>query len=175
MREHILLYLLAHMSSSVVATGMLRKWFFEVTNPWLRTGVVCLQLGFASGVIFDILKLFAIGARWSGTDWDRLSTFVAPLFAHAAPDGLAEDEKLGLAGAFTIRAALQAHRAGKPASTRRSNVLCALVELAVEVGGQDPQGVVDALAAQDEAELQWHPQTEAGSSSGQRQTVDLPL
>ncbi|MFF1321386.1 MAB_1171c family putative transporter [Streptomyces sp. PAN_FS17] len=206
MREHILLYLLAHMISSVVATGMLWKWFPEVTNPWLRTGVVCLQLGFASGVIFDILKLLAIGARWSGTDWDGLSTFVAPPFAlleailvaagfivpqagpslhqwtrtrreyrrlrplwreanslpltaatarfglwvplelrlvqrrqrihdalriltpyldrdlyqrarNAAPDGLTDDEKLGLAAAFTIRAALQAHRAGKPAST----------------------------------------------------------
>jgi hypothetical protein len=81
MREHILLYLLAHMVSSVVATAMLWKWFPEVTNPWLKAGVVSLQLGFASGVIFDISKLLAIGARWSGTDWDRLSTYAAPPFA----------------------------------------------------------------------------------------------
>lgn len=78
MREHILLYLVAHGVSVIVATAMLWKWFPEVTNRWLRAGVVCLVLGFASGVIFDVFKLLAIGARWSGTDWDGLSTFVAP-------------------------------------------------------------------------------------------------
>ncbi|WP_327591494.1 MAB_1171c family putative transporter [Streptomyces chartreusis] len=81
MREHILLYLVAHGVSVIVATAMLWKWFPEVTNRWLRAGVVCLVLGFASGVIFDVFKLLAIGARWSGTDWDGLSTFVAPPFA----------------------------------------------------------------------------------------------
>ncbi|MBT2421916.1 hypothetical protein J7F01_14925 [Streptomyces sp. ISL-22] len=81
MREHILLYLLAHMVSSLVATAMLWKWFPEVTNLWLKAGVVCLQLGFASGVIFDVLKLTAISARWSGTDWDGISTQAAPPFA----------------------------------------------------------------------------------------------
>nr|WP_252980784.1 MAB_1171c family putative transporter [Streptomyces chartreusis] len=81
MREHILLYLLAHGVSVIVATAMLWRWYPEVTNPWLRTGVVCLILGFASGVIFDVFKLLAIGARWMGTDWDGLSTFVAPPFA----------------------------------------------------------------------------------------------
>ncbi|MFJ9536746.1 DUF6545 domain-containing protein [Streptomyces sp. NPDC101225] len=81
MREHILLYLTAHMVSSLVAASMLWKWFPEIENRWLRTGVVLLQLGFACGLLFDAVKLTAIGARWSGTDWDVLSTRAAPPFA----------------------------------------------------------------------------------------------
>ncbi|WP_155055060.1 MAB_1171c family putative transporter [Streptomyces blattellae] len=81
MREHILLYLLAHMVSSLVATYMLWKWFPEVANRWLKSGVVCLQLGFASGLIFDAAKLTALGAHWSGHDLDVLSTQAAPPFA----------------------------------------------------------------------------------------------
>ncbi|GHE14752.1 MAB_1171c family putative transporter [Streptomyces alanosinicus] len=81
MREHILLYLLAHMVSSLVAAYMLWTWSPEITNAWLKTGVICLQLGFASGLIFDIAKLAALGARWSGTNWDNLSTQAAPPFA----------------------------------------------------------------------------------------------
>ncbi|MGW8065209.1 MAB_1171c family putative transporter [Streptomyces ziwulingensis] len=81
MREHILLYLLAHMVSSLVATSMLWKWFPEIGNRWLKSGVVCLQAGFASGLVFDAVKTTAVGARWSGHDWDALSTQVAPPFA----------------------------------------------------------------------------------------------
>ncbi|MFE5396249.1 MAB_1171c family putative transporter [Streptomyces sp. NPDC056568] len=81
MREHILLYLLAHMVSSLVATYMLWKWWPRIENRWLKSGVVCLQVGFASGVVFDAAKALALGARWSGQDWDGLSTRVAPPFA----------------------------------------------------------------------------------------------
>ncbi|MFI8949700.1 MAB_1171c family putative transporter [Streptomyces sp. NPDC053750] len=81
MREHILLYLLAHMVSSLVAAYMLWKWFPEIENRWLKSGVVCLQLGFASGLIFDAAKMLALSARWSGHDWDALSTRAAPPFA----------------------------------------------------------------------------------------------
>ncbi|MER6408390.1 MAB_1171c family putative transporter [Streptomyces viridosporus] len=81
MREHILLYIAAHMVSSLVAVSMLWKWFPEVADRWLRSGVVFLQLGFASGLVFDAAKLAAISARWSGRDWDVLSTQAAPPFA----------------------------------------------------------------------------------------------
>jgi hypothetical protein len=81
MREHILLYLSAHMVSSLVSAWMLWKWFPEVGNRWLKTGVVLLQLGNASGLLFDVAKLTAIGARWSGGDLDFLSTHAAPPFA----------------------------------------------------------------------------------------------
>ena len=81
MREHILLYLTAHMVSSLVAAFMLWRWFPQIVDRWLRAGVVFLQLGYASGLLFDAVKLTAIGARWSGTDWDGLSTTAAPPFA----------------------------------------------------------------------------------------------
>jgi hypothetical protein len=81
MREHILLYLTAHMVSSLVAAFMLWKWFPQIVDRWLRAGVVLLQAGYASGLLFDAAKLTAIGARWSGTDWDGLSTTAAPPFA----------------------------------------------------------------------------------------------
>ncbi|PZH20055.1 hypothetical protein C1I97_01960 [Streptomyces sp. NTH33] len=81
MREHILLYLLAHLVSCLTAVRMLWKWFHEVENPWLKTGVVFLQAGFSSGLVFDSAKLTAVTARWCGTDWDWLSTKAAPPFA----------------------------------------------------------------------------------------------
>lgn len=81
MREHILLYLLAHLVSCLTAVHMLWKWFHQVGNPWLRTGVVFLQVGFSNGLVFDAAKLTAIAARWCGTDWDWLSTKAAPPFA----------------------------------------------------------------------------------------------
>ncbi|MFR9795665.1 MAB_1171c family putative transporter [Streptomyces sp. MS06] len=81
MSEHILLYIAAHMVSSLVAASMLWRWFPEVGDRWLKAGVVLLQLGFASGLVFDTAKAAAIGARWSGNDWDVLSTEAAPPFA----------------------------------------------------------------------------------------------
>ncbi|GAA5059660.1 MAB_1171c family putative transporter [Streptomyces similanensis] len=83
MREHILLYLLAHLTSCAVSTRLLWKWFPQIANPWLKAGVVLLQLGFASGLVYDAAKLTAVTARWSGTDWDVLSTRAAPPFALA--------------------------------------------------------------------------------------------
>ncbi|MFJ9663626.1 MAB_1171c family putative transporter [Streptomyces sp. NPDC101219] len=81
MREHILLYLLAHLTSCLTAAYMLWKWFKEVGNPWLKTGIVFLQAGFALGLVFDVAKLTAVAARWCGVDWDWLSTKAAPPFA----------------------------------------------------------------------------------------------
>ncbi|MET7472935.1 MAB_1171c family putative transporter [Streptomyces sp. NPDC005648] len=81
MREHILLYLTAHMVSCLVAAWMLWKWFPQIGDRWLKAGVVFLQLGYAMGLLFDAAKYTAIGARWAGTDWDGLSTHAAPPFA----------------------------------------------------------------------------------------------
>ncbi|MGY1584962.1 MAB_1171c family putative transporter [Streptomyces sp. MN13] len=81
MREHILLYLLAHLVSCLTAAAMLWKWFQEVENPWLKTGVVFLQIGFASGLVFDAAKLTSVTARWLGANLDWLSTRAAPPFA----------------------------------------------------------------------------------------------
>ncbi|MET8567854.1 MAB_1171c family putative transporter [Streptomyces sp. NPDC004783] len=81
MREHILLYIGAHAVTGIVSTRMLRHWSPTVTDPWVRSGVVLLLTGFAAGLVFDAAKLAAVGARWTGTDWDVLSTAVAPPFA----------------------------------------------------------------------------------------------
>ncbi|MGW3651706.1 MAB_1171c family putative transporter [Streptomyces sp. NPDC000878] len=81
MREHILLYLLAHVVSALVAAYMIWKWISKVHARWLKAGLVFLQAGYAFGLVFDVTKLVAIGARWTGTDWDFLSTHVAPPFA----------------------------------------------------------------------------------------------
>ncbi|MER6917359.1 MAB_1171c family putative transporter [Streptomyces sp. NPDC000594] len=81
MREHILLYLIAHMISALAAAYMIGTWFSQVEGGWLRTGLVFLQVGYAFGLVFDILKLIAVGARWTGTNWDVLSTKAAPPFA----------------------------------------------------------------------------------------------
>ncbi|MFB0617090.1 MAB_1171c family putative transporter [Streptomyces sp. AGS-58] len=83
MREFVLLYLVAHLVSALVAAGMLWAWFQEVEETWLRRAVIFLQEAYALGLLFDLAKLAAIGARWSGRDWDWLSTYVAPPFAIA--------------------------------------------------------------------------------------------
>ncbi|MGW7258493.1 MAB_1171c family putative transporter [Streptomyces sp. NPDC054834] len=83
MREFAMLYLVAHMMSAVAAASMLWAWFREVRDTWLRRAVVFLQVAYALGLIFDVAKVAAIGARWSGRDWDWLSTYVAPPFAIA--------------------------------------------------------------------------------------------
>ncbi|MER6532083.1 MAB_1171c family putative transporter [Streptomyces sp. NPDC001508] len=81
MREHILLYLFAHMVSALVAAYMIWKWISKVHSTWLKVGLVFLQAGYAFGLVFDVAKLAAVSARWTGTDWDWLSTKLAPPFA----------------------------------------------------------------------------------------------
>ncbi|MFD8261904.1 MAB_1171c family putative transporter [Streptomyces griseoluteus] len=81
MREHILLYLTAHMVSALVAAYLIWTWISQVRSAWLKAGLVFLQAGYAFGLVFDIAKFTAIGARWSGHDLDWLSTKVAPPFA----------------------------------------------------------------------------------------------
>ncbi|MFI2199764.1 MAB_1171c family putative transporter [Streptomyces sp. NPDC020192] len=83
MREFGMLYLVAHMVSALVAAGMLWAWYKEVEDTWLRRAVIFLQVAYALGFVFDVAKIAAIGARWSGRDWDWLSTYVAPPFAIA--------------------------------------------------------------------------------------------
>ncbi|MFV0132102.1 MAB_1171c family putative transporter [Streptomyces sp. HMX87] len=81
MREHIVLYLLAHLVSAVVTAGILWAWFKEIDQVWLRRAVVLLQLAYALGFLYDIAKLTAVAARWTGRNWDWLSTYAAPPFA----------------------------------------------------------------------------------------------
>ncbi|MEU8693342.1 MAB_1171c family putative transporter [Streptomyces sp. NPDC048665] len=83
MREFGMLYLAAHLVSALVAARMLWAWYKEVEDTWLRRAVIFLQVAYALGLVFDVAKLAAVGARWSGRDWDWLSTYAAPPFAMA--------------------------------------------------------------------------------------------
>ncbi|MFG2118288.1 MAB_1171c family putative transporter [Streptomyces sp. NPDC048710] len=116
MREFALLYLAAHMVSALVAAGILWAWFKEVEDTWLRRAVVFLQVAYALGLIFDVAKLAAIGARWSGRDWDWLSTYVAPPFAIAEAGLVAVGFIAGQAGpvADERRDLVRTHRRLKP-------------------------------------------------------------
>ncbi|MFF1678384.1 MAB_1171c family putative transporter [Streptomyces sp. NPDC058256] len=80
MREHIVLYLLTYMISSLVTAFLIWTWIGD-TGAWLRAGLACLQIGYGLGLIFDVAKLVAVGARWAGKDWDWLSVKIAPPFA----------------------------------------------------------------------------------------------
>ena len=116
MREFALLYLVAHMMSALVAAGILWAWFKEVEDTWLRRAVVFLQVAYALGLIFDVAKLAAIGARWSGRDWDWLSTYVAPPFAIAEAGLVAVGFIAGQAGPVVEerRCLVRTHRRLKP-------------------------------------------------------------
>jgi hypothetical protein len=81
MREHIVLYLLGYLVSTLVSAWMIWTWIGKVRARRLKLGLVFLQAGYACGLGYDISKLLAVGARWTGRDWDVLSTGVAPPFA----------------------------------------------------------------------------------------------
>ncbi|ALO93520.1 Integral membrane protein [Streptomyces hygroscopicus subsp. limoneus] len=116
MREFVLLYLLAHLVSALVAAGMLWAWYREVEETWLRRAVIFLQVAYALGLLFDVAKLAAIGARWSGRDWDWLSTYAAPPFAIAEAVLVAVGFIAGQAGPWAAerRRLVRTHRRLKP-------------------------------------------------------------
>ncbi|MEU5980485.1 MAB_1171c family putative transporter [Streptomyces sp. NPDC047315] len=79
-REMIVTYLLAHITSALVTCVMCLRWAREV-RQWLRAGLVVLMVGFVFNLGFGVTKLTAVVARWNGHDWDELSTAVAPPLA----------------------------------------------------------------------------------------------
>ncbi|WP_328393831.1 hypothetical protein OHS70_04380 [Streptomyces sp. NBC_00390] len=82
-REMIMTYLVAHAVGSVVLTFLCRRWLREVDGT-LRTGLGFIVLGGSLDVGYLTTKFIAVFARWSGRDWDYLSTYVAPPLASAA-------------------------------------------------------------------------------------------
>ncbi|MCX4825540.1 hypothetical protein OG883_37955 [Streptomyces sp. NBC_01142] len=76
-REMIVTYLVAHMVSAVVTTTLCVRWARAV-GDWLRVGLVVLVIGFVLNLLFGLAKLTAVIARWTGRDWDALSTTLAP-------------------------------------------------------------------------------------------------
>ncbi|MFP3991064.1 MAB_1171c family putative transporter [Streptomyces sp. E11-3] len=79
-REMIVLYLTAHTVAVVVSMVLCLHWSRQISG-WLRRGVWMLVAGFAMNLVYDTLKFAAVFARWSGRDWDELSSHVAVVFA----------------------------------------------------------------------------------------------
>ena len=83
--QMIALYLLGHMTAAVATTALCRRWALEVRG-WLRAGLWLLVAGWLLNLSFSTLKLTAVAARWTGRDWDVLSTSLAPgMVSLAAP------------------------------------------------------------------------------------------
>ncbi|MFF3323698.1 MAB_1171c family putative transporter [Streptomyces sp. NPDC002889] len=76
-REMIVTYLCAHMVAAVVTTTLCLRWA-QAVHGWLRVGLIVLVVGFVLNLLFGAAKLTAVFARWSGKDWDTLSTDLAP-------------------------------------------------------------------------------------------------
>jgi hypothetical protein len=80
-REMIVLYLLAHAVAGVVTSGLIWGWLASKEHEvrsWLLGGLVLLGTCYLLNLVFDTLKLTAVAARWSGRNWDWLSTEAAP-------------------------------------------------------------------------------------------------
>ncbi|RII15931.1 hypothetical protein DSC45_16950 [Streptomyces sp. YIM 130001] len=81
--QMVLLYLLGHMTAAVASTVLCRRWAGQVQG-WLRAGLYTMTVGWLLNLSFSGLKLAAVAARWSGRDWDALSSVVAPGFVGLA-------------------------------------------------------------------------------------------
>ncbi|MFE3410983.1 DUF6545 domain-containing protein [Streptomyces mirabilis] len=82
LREMISLYLVAHAVASTSASILCWRWSKdEQVSGILRTGLRILASGYLLHVGYDLSKGVAVAARWTGTDWDVLSTKIAPVFA----------------------------------------------------------------------------------------------
>ncbi|MEU9238450.1 MAB_1171c family putative transporter [Streptomyces sp. NPDC048385] len=82
MREEILLYLIAHLIACLITSRLIWNWVrTEGLDAWLRWGLKLLGVGYVLNLMFDAVKLVAVGARWCGRDLDWLSTDLAPPIA----------------------------------------------------------------------------------------------
>ncbi|MGW0732059.1 MAB_1171c family putative transporter [Streptomyces sp. NPDC002851] len=79
-REMILLYLVAYGASCVGVSVLCWRWSRRVRS-WVKGGMALLICAFTIVLGNAVCKLVAVGARWTGTDWDVLSTSVGPLLA----------------------------------------------------------------------------------------------
>ncbi|WP_327687272.1 MAB_1171c family putative transporter [Streptomyces sp. NBC_00467] len=76
-REMIVLYLASHMIAAVATTVLCWRWSRQV-HGWVKAGLISLAIGWILNLIYGIAKLTAVAARWTGRNWDELSTSVAP-------------------------------------------------------------------------------------------------
>ncbi|MEU6091425.1 MAB_1171c family putative transporter [Streptomyces sp. NPDC047085] len=78
MREMIVLYLVGHAVCTLVMCTVCVRWSREVTGI-LRAGLRLIIAGLVLDIAgFEVTKMTAVAARWTGHDLDVLSTAVAP-------------------------------------------------------------------------------------------------
>ncbi|MET9441040.1 MAB_1171c family putative transporter [Streptomyces sp. NPDC006610] len=79
-REMIVTYLIAHGVATTATTTLCWQWSKKVHGS-LRAGLRFLVPAYALHVLYDVIKLVAVGARWTGHDLDFLVYPVAPQLA----------------------------------------------------------------------------------------------
>ncbi|MEV0634553.1 MAB_1171c family putative transporter [Streptomyces sp. NPDC050619] len=84
-REMILTYLIAQGAATMATSVLCWRWSTEVHGS-LRAGLRILAPAYLLHVCYDVVKLIAIGARWTGHNLDFLIDQVAPQLA--APSAL---------------------------------------------------------------------------------------
>ncbi|MFF8477072.1 MAB_1171c family putative transporter [Streptomyces sp. NPDC015414] len=79
MREMIALYLVGHLTSTIVLSAVCLKWARDEVTGLLRIGLRLILAGLlVDSLGFTLTKVTAVAARWLGYDLDVLSTTVAP-------------------------------------------------------------------------------------------------
>ena len=84
-REMIVVYLLAQGAATLSVSVLCWRWSTQVHGS-LRAGLRILAPAYLLHVCYDVVKLVAVGAAWSGHDLNFLIDRVAPQFA--APSAL---------------------------------------------------------------------------------------
>ncbi|MEV7617328.1 DUF6545 domain-containing protein [Streptomyces sp. NPDC089799] len=91
-REMLLLYLLTHVTVAVATTVMCRKWMLDIgrrtvrepktaVDRSLRIGLLVLVIAGMGNIVFGLLRLATIGARWAGRDWAALNDAFSPFIS----------------------------------------------------------------------------------------------
>ncbi|MFD7609305.1 hypothetical protein [Streptomyces sp. NPDC059828] len=87
-REMVVLYLLALVVAGIITMKACWRWAVDISSSdgnqdapgkrtSLRAGLLVLVVVSLGGIVFGVSKLFAVLARWTGNDWDRLNEGVA--------------------------------------------------------------------------------------------------
>ncbi|MDX2391186.1 hypothetical protein NJL88_14260 [Streptomyces sp. DK15] len=92
-REMIVLYIAGHALSTLTLAVLCWRWAREVPGL-LRIGLVLIVAGSFLSLAWDACKLLAVAARWTGHDWDGVSTTVAPTVASHGPWALMATDPL---------------------------------------------------------------------------------
>lgn len=85
----LVLYLLAYVAAAVATTVVCWKWVLDIdrrtahqakttVDRSLRVGLIVLVVAALGNIVYGLLKLTAIAARWTGRNWDALNDGLAP-------------------------------------------------------------------------------------------------